>query len=283
VTVLPHEIERWDTGGESFVWVRVPRIDADSTADHIWLYYGNPDAVDVQDPTGAWNGFAAVYHFREGAIAIDSSGGAHHGDVVGSAGVDAAGRIAGSLQLSGSGNLHLTGTAEISAGAGEQRTIEVWFKTGHIGSQYVLSQEVFCRGYGIQMGAQPDQLFRGRLFATNAPNCTGIEQYYAHTGGNAFSDDKWHYAALVIDRSQQLTMRLYVDGGEVGSTVVSPSTNAVSEEAWIGSSINNQSRFQGEIDEVRVSRFARSEGWIDAQLRSMSGDLTKLEDAEHLP
>ncbi|MBD3291327.1 MAG: DUF2341 domain-containing protein, partial [Armatimonadia bacterium] len=40
--VLDYEIERWTSGGTSYVWVKVPRIDAGSIDDRIWLYYGNP-------------------------------------------------------------------------------------------------------------------------------------------------------------------------------------------------------------------------------------------------
>ena len=53
-------------GGTSHVWVKVRKIEGYSQADHIWLYYGNPAALDDQDPESVWsNGFRAVWHLRE--------------------------------------------------------------------------------------------------------------------------------------------------------------------------------------------------------------------------
>ena len=62
-TVLPHEIGNWNPGGVSTVWVRIPQIDANSGTDHIWLYYGNPAALDGQAAATVWSGYAAVWHF----------------------------------------------------------------------------------------------------------------------------------------------------------------------------------------------------------------------------
>ena len=58
-TLLDHEIEAWNPGGESIVWVRVPQIDAASANDFVWMYYGSPAAADLQNPAGVWqNGYA---------------------------------------------------------------------------------------------------------------------------------------------------------------------------------------------------------------------------------
>ncbi len=40
VTDLSYEIEWYDNTADSFIWVRVPQIDASSNTDHIWLYCG---------------------------------------------------------------------------------------------------------------------------------------------------------------------------------------------------------------------------------------------------
>lgn len=45
-TVLAHEIEEWNEGGDSYVWVNVPRIDGNSNADYIWTYFGNTSVGD---------------------------------------------------------------------------------------------------------------------------------------------------------------------------------------------------------------------------------------------
>ena len=45
-TALSYDIEQWNESGDSYVWVRVPKIDAGSTTDSIWMYYGNAVAPE---------------------------------------------------------------------------------------------------------------------------------------------------------------------------------------------------------------------------------------------
>lgn len=62
--LLPHEIERWDPQGRSYVWVRLPSI-VDGSAD-FWMYYGNREADSVEDPAAVWsNGYVGVWHLAE--------------------------------------------------------------------------------------------------------------------------------------------------------------------------------------------------------------------------
>ncbi|MDX2342528.1 MAG: DUF2341 domain-containing protein, partial [Acidimicrobiia bacterium] len=57
-TPLDYEIEDWNTGSVSYVWVRVPQIDAGSTSDSIWMYYDNGSIGDGQNPGAVWsNGY----------------------------------------------------------------------------------------------------------------------------------------------------------------------------------------------------------------------------------
>ena len=83
-TLLSHEIESWNPGGTSYVWVRVPRIDGSSSTDFIYLYYDKTGALDAQDPPGVWSaGYLAVWHLDDQPIAanavLDSTANAKHG------------------------------------------------------------------------------------------------------------------------------------------------------------------------------------------------------------
>jgi len=49
-TVLPYEIEKWDTNGISTVWVRVPELT--SGGDSIWMHWGNTNLVTTFHPDG---------------------------------------------------------------------------------------------------------------------------------------------------------------------------------------------------------------------------------------
>ena len=66
-TELAYEIEHWAPAGTSYLWVRVPRIDAAANTDFIFMYYGNPSpparSEALQSPWTA--GYTAVYHLNE--------------------------------------------------------------------------------------------------------------------------------------------------------------------------------------------------------------------------
>src|SRR3989338_10499575 len=63
---LAYEIEKWDETGTSWVWVKVPQIDINSSTDYIYLYYGNTSATDHQQATSVWsNSYAAVWNLKE--------------------------------------------------------------------------------------------------------------------------------------------------------------------------------------------------------------------------
>ena len=62
VTVLTHQIESWNPGGDSYIWVKVPSVAIG--ADSITMYYGNAAAAAPGSGTGVWsNGYRAVYQF----------------------------------------------------------------------------------------------------------------------------------------------------------------------------------------------------------------------------
>ena len=65
-TPLAYEIEQWNEGGDSSVWVRVPHITGGSNSDSIWMYYGNAAATPPADPAGVWDSnFVGVWHLNE--------------------------------------------------------------------------------------------------------------------------------------------------------------------------------------------------------------------------
>ncbi|PYF97292.1 protein of unknown function, partial [Georgenia satyanarayanai] len=81
---LSHEVEHWEPGATSTVWIRLPLLAAESTTS-VWAYYGGGDATN--DPTDVWSGgYALVEHFTQDTAAgeqrVDSTG-QHTGTLVG--------------------------------------------------------------------------------------------------------------------------------------------------------------------------------------------------------
>jgi len=98
---LPYEVETWNPGGASTVWVRADAIPAHE-ATTLWAYYGTQEGAD--DPAAVWaEDYALVEHFATSAEAgdtIEDSTGAHAGEVVGG-GLEATSEGDGTAQLGG--------------------------------------------------------------------------------------------------------------------------------------------------------------------------------------
>ncbi|MBI3962177.1 MAG: DUF2341 domain-containing protein, partial [Deinococcus sp.] len=137
-TQLSYEIESWDPARqEAYVWVKVPQIAAAPSADHIWLYFGNPSAPDSQDPSRVWsNGYVLVHHNQNSALLVpDSTYNAHIGIPAGMASestiitlVPSLGKLGGALALDGTTGITVPNTPSLGLGTGNY-TVEVWVKT----------------------------------------------------------------------------------------------------------------------------------------------------------
>src|SRR3989344_5011841 len=66
-TLLPYEIESYDSSSSTAnIWVKVPQVDASSSTDYIYMYYGNSSTADGQSGTGVWDSnFVGVWHLDE--------------------------------------------------------------------------------------------------------------------------------------------------------------------------------------------------------------------------
>jgi hypothetical protein len=121
---LPYEIEKWDTEGTSLIWVRVPSISSGSNTT-LEMYYGNPDALDDQDPVNLWDSYAMVHHLEEtSGIAYDSTGNANHGTYTGDH-FDYPGLIDGSCGFESSENMEISSHSSIDPES-EEFTFSLW-------------------------------------------------------------------------------------------------------------------------------------------------------------
>ena len=70
--VLAHEIDTWNTDGESLVWVKVPAF---SQSTRIYMVYGNASYSSSVAATDTWSGFTGVWHMREASGTVaDATG-----------------------------------------------------------------------------------------------------------------------------------------------------------------------------------------------------------------
>lgn len=248
---LNYEIEKWDTNGLSHVWVQVQALASNG---HIWAYWGKSSATQPAYTTNGatWSdGFAAVWHLGEDAIDgattadlhRDSTTEGHHGDQHGNS------TVAGPI-----------GIGQYFDGASDM--VEVEHDPRFNGSAPGLTVEAWARGQADTplWGGIADKGIAGgwRLGRYGAASA----YIFLHNGvyfdaGDTVADGRWHHIAGVVDGG---TMRLYVDGEEVGSGTT-PGLPTGVDPVRIGKTNNNEP-WKGGVDEVRISDTPRTPAWV---------------------
>ncbi|MCB9262390.1 MAG: T9SS type A sorting domain-containing protein [Flavobacteriales bacterium] len=89
------------------------------------------------------------------------------------------------------------------------------------------------------------------------------------SGQTAINDGIWHHVAVVYNPSATLQLSLYVDGildtaGNIPTTINTGSTVKV----IIGQRVDGANPFDGDIDEVRIYNYARTDSAIKADMKA---------------
>ena len=256
--LLNHEIDTWNTSGESLIWVKVHQIRAYSTNDYIWMYYGNSAATSIENKSGVWsNGYAAVWHMSE-------TSGSNLADSVGiNNGVADSGLLSyinrDSVGLMGSGeqfNPFLFG-AKFSIGNNNSLKLVSGFTIEGIISPNGGGTTILDRGnneYGLTLNSLKPELSVGSSTLTaNSSIPTGSWTYIAASFSNV--DD---------------VCNMFLNGilDKTGSCTSYPSGSNTS--LIIGSNSLLLGLYSGDMDEIRISSVPRSSSWVRAQYLSMS-------------
>jgi len=271
-TVLNHEIEKWDETGDSIIWVKVPEIFGQSNMDYIWMYYGNPSAPDEYDPAWVWSeGYEGVYHLHDDFN--DSSGASFHGSNQGTE--DKACLLADCQDFDDSQNDYIDLGTSLSilmntAGC----TLSAVVKPESIDSEdYIISVSVNA-GDRVSQSRAALGLVDGNDVIVGG-RASDTEDYRSgETTGDLIAPGNWYYLAGVIDYSADL-LAIYVNGQFIGSKTAGFSQGATAETLAACAAIGAQDDgsgafFDGDIDEVRIARTARSADWIAAQHLSLT-------------
>ena len=277
-TALAYEIERWDETGDSFVWVRVPQIDA-TAADHIWMYYGNAAAAAGQNPAAVWSsGYTGVYHLNEagGGAINDSSASNNDGASIGTTGVT--GVIGGGqdFELTQGDWINLGTNRNFVNGAGAA-TVSAWINTESLAE--------VAQIFGASVGS-PGAATSSRASINLHTGTSAIEGFgrtgdldgssSVFTANNQVALDTWQYVTAVIDyATPNGRIDVYVDGIRIATGTPAFTANNVaatnSQFASLGREDDGSAtnRFDGMMDEVRLATTNRTAAWNYAEYLSM--------------
>ena len=260
-TALSYELERYNaTTGEVVMWVKVGSLSSSTTP--IYLGYGDTGLTTDGSSSSTWsNSFLDVYHLKDGTTlsGTDSLGSFNMGLTNSPTAVT--GQIDGAAGLASASSQFLSNDSITITTA---MTISAWVKGTTFPSDY---NGVITRGTG---GVDYFGIFvksNGKLYCIYKAT---TNRSYDGTGSNTLSTGTWYYLTASYSSSAGLIGK--VNAGSDGTATADGNIDtATNKRTAIGEQGSTDSRrFNGSIDEVRLSSVARSADWITTEYNNQN-------------
>lgn len=274
-TLLKHHWEYYDSIMEkAYGWFKVPQIDAFSSTDHVFMRYGNENALNVEDEENTYDSsFVGVWHLDEssGTVVPNSLAGPD-GVAVNIEDVDwVSGKIGNCLELDGINEFVNLGDIA-SFERDESFSIGVWASTTSSGIRFLMTRMFnFApyRGWQILLRAGKMEFF---LVNDYMSNFAGV------VGSTMVNDGIFHQIDITYDGSSNASgIKIYVDGSLETMTI---STDGYGGDTLTGTIITSANcllgtregaaHWPGRVDEALVSKVERSVDWVGASYLSMT-------------
>jgi biopolymer transport protein ExbB len=247
-TPLAYHIESYDTVlGMAAIWVDVPEFPAAATKD-IWLYYANKKATPGADAAGTFDpDYTLVYHFDDaaGTPVHDKTANANNATTAAPA-IDEGAIIGKGARFTGAGAINVPASTSLAIKAGDSFTFSAWVKYSAPQARAAL----YARRDGT--GSLIVGVNQGAPFVEVNGSAVPVKL----ASPQALRAGQWSHVAATADGK---TVTLYVNGHSVASGP--GALPALNTPTGIGGDVQPGSDvvgFAGGMDEVRLSRIARS-------------------------
>ena len=260
-SLVPHEIDTWNEYGESLVWVKVPSLDVNTVLTARYGCIGEPPAVAAKD---VWDdGYVGVWHLGESELPMkESSRTTTDFTSMDGTGIVFAvsGAVGGAVDFArGVQSRRLVAQDHYKLDGFTQFTLEAWtFQTNRTGSVGILAKRTNANK-DISYFLYDTGSVTAFLLSTN-----GTTRLEAPTAMNIKpSLNAWTHQAYTFDAG---LVSGYKNGTTTGSgTLAAERIYSGSTPLVLGNFDQSDNRnFPGRIDEVRISRVARSAAWLKA-------------------
>ena len=274
-TKLSHEIESYSNGA-LIAWVNVTTLS--SVSDTVlYMYYGDPYSPSQANPTGVWDSnYMAVWHLDEPVTDESTSGvhydstsngnnGAQHNNGPGTGEIDGA--------QSFDGTDYILGPDASSLDMTSQLTMEAWVNLANAANNQKIvgktsSNPSGVTGAGYILGVQSNGLY---------PEIWDKSSHYTFTSGTV-PNNAWTHLAVTWATGGNFIG--YVNGTQVNS--IAASSNPINETATQEERIGvapylippQQYYVTGLLDEIRLSKIARSPQWIQTEYTNQNSPST---------
>jgi hypothetical protein len=262
---LNHEIERYDKdAGELLAWVRAD-LNASPSNTEVYMYYGKSGVGDQQNSTGVWDGDYVVVQHMNGASATALDDSTSNDNDVTSSGSDpyyqASGKIGYAVSFDGDDYVEIPDDSTLDLSS--QVTVSAWIRPGSIGNW----NRIVAKSHTSD--SQPWTRY-GLLFDDNDRIRMEISEgstQYGVNGTSTVPTGSWTYGTVTYNGSTR-TVYCNGDSENTATDTVAISTNDM--PLSIARSGFGSDYFNGRIDEVRVSKVARTANWIKTEYNNQS-------------
>ena len=267
--ILASEVDTWDVNGTSLIWVKVPTL---TSSTKITAYYGWDKAPGV-DGTRVWDAnYVGVWHLGENALPLkESSGNSTPFATSTGSGIsyNAGGSIGAALNLANAASGSAIYAADDPAYTDlDNFSFEYWLKQTAKDTSTTMCLLQQMAGYNTDMSYRvyiPKNSTRPNYqFSAN-----GTASDPLLLSGNIWTDpplNTWYYHAWTYNHPTH-TRLSWKDGSKIGAydaqTRSAPIHNSASPLS-LGGGFSGANPFKGLIDELRISKVARSETWLKA-------------------
>ena len=241
---LAYEIEEWDAAkGAASVWVRVPRTEGNARQT-IRVHWGKADAAGESNGKAVFNesnGYLSVWHL--GDVVRDEVGTLESKDV----GTTPTAGIVGKAR-------HLAEKQGVFGGdkiagypvADAAHSTEAWFRAEQVNGTFV--------GWGNEGGGRGSKV---RMQFRSPPHLNVDSDFSNVEGKSRLPLGEWIHVAHTYGDGPR---RIYINGKLDGEATTKLDIKSPAR-LWLGGWYNNYD-FVGDLDEVRVSKVARSAEWV---------------------
>ncbi|MEI6605588.1 MAG: DUF2341 domain-containing protein [Verrucomicrobiota bacterium] len=262
---LAYQIEEWDAAnGRASVWVRIPQIQGNARQE-FKVHWGKADAASESKGAAVFsadNGFASVIHMNEaltdelGTVTPEDGGTTVAAGIIGNA-------------------RHFIPGKGINCGdhiknypfSNNPFSSECWFRAENGGTS------VLCWGRYAKR-------FNGNTGDGNLVDLTFASPpalvWSSDGGGGARAAtlpklNQWYHIAATFEKG---VSKIYVNGRLDGSNDAGANAMSLLNDIYMDIGGHRAATFGGDIDEVRVSRVARSADWMKLQYENQKDHQT---------
>jgi ketosteroid isomerase-like protein len=258
---LNHEIEYYNSSsGRLVAWVNMPSLSSVNDTK-MYMYYGNSTAANQQNVHNTWDSnYVLVEHLHEtSGTVIDSSSGGNNGTAMNGVSRDVPGKINGADQLDGVNDYVEVADASNLEGM-SALTLEVWLKQSTYHNNGIMNKGGAGGVSYLLQGWSDSALY----FAVDGQTNRAV----APVG--SYPLNEWYHLTGVCTGTQLL---IYVNSVEKASSSKTASVPSDAYPLQVGQN-GVGTYFSGSVDEVRISKIARSSAWIATEYNNQNNPAT---------